>query len=254
METLLQVGLAQITIALSVFNLITFLWLGLMVLLLGDRRNLITWVGGIGLLLAALFFLCHGALVGAGVPVGDSPVGCLVACLLAARIRRAALLGGDGASLCWIWLACGSTCALPVLGAVAGFGLVTMLLAVFDWPALAHYGDFIRLLDASLRLRRAAPNVSPVLPALGLAFVVYIAVCASLPWILLVAARRAARRDHAVMSGRNRRDAALGCWRRLERARTGLLGASLCMIFTGAVVAGIGRWCFSRSIARRCQR
>ena len=73
MDTVLQVGLAQVAIALSAFNLITFLWLGLMVLLLGDRRNLITWVGGIGLLLAALFFLCHGALVGAGVPDGASP-------------------------------------------------------------------------------------------------------------------------------------------------------------------------------------
>ena len=57
MDTVLQVGLAQVAIALSAFNLITFLWLGLMVLLLGDRRNLITWVGGIGLLLAALFFV-----------------------------------------------------------------------------------------------------------------------------------------------------------------------------------------------------
>ena len=100
MDTLLQVGLAQIAIALSVFNLITFLWLGLMVLLMGDRRNLITWVGGIGLLLAALFFLCHGALVGAGVPVGALALGCLVACLLATRLRRAALLGGDWPALC----------------------------------------------------------------------------------------------------------------------------------------------------------
>ncbi len=239
METLLQVGLAQITIALSVFNLITFLWLGLMVLLLGDRRNLITWVGGIGLLLAALFFLCHGALVGAGVPVGDSPsdVWWRVAWLPAfvAPLFWAAT-GLHYAGLAGVW----QYMRLPVLGAVAGLGLVTILLAVFDWPALAHYGDFIRLLDASLRLRQPAPNVSPVLPALGLAFVVYIAVCASLPWILLVARRLlpdASRRDERTQSDATLLWDAGDAW---SRARTGLLGASLCMMAAGAVVAGIG--------------
>lgn len=242
METFLQVGLAQITIALSVFNLITFLWLGLMVLLLGDRRNLITWVGGIGLLLAALFFLCHGALVGAGVPAGASPsdvwwrVSWLPA-FVAPLFWAATGLHYAGLAGVWKYL------RLPVLGAVAVLGLVTILLALFDWPALAHYGDFIRLLDASLRLRqpaRPAPNVSPVLPALGLAFVVYIAVCASLPWILLVARRLlpdATRRDERAQSDATLLWDAGDAW---SRARAGLLGASLCMLAAGAVVAGIG--------------
>lgn len=239
MDTVLQVGLAQVAIALSAFNLITFLWLGLMVLLLGDRRNLITWVGGIGLLLAALFFLCHGALVGAGVPEGPSPsdvwwrvswLPAFVAPLFwAATGLHYAELAGVSKNL-----------RLPVLTGVASLGLLTMLLAVVYWPALSHYGDFIRLLDTSIRLRQPVPhppNVSPVLPALGLAFVVYIGVCACLPWILLVARRLLP--DNAQHTGSDETllwDAG-DAW---SRARPGLLWASLCMIGAGAVVAIIG--------------
>ncbi|HEX5440739.1 MAG TPA: ATP-binding protein, partial [Ktedonobacterales bacterium] len=221
------------------FNLITFLWLGLMVLLLGDRRNLITWVGGIGLLLAALFFLCHGALVGAGVPEGPSPsdlwwrvswLPAFVAPLFwAATGLHYAELAGVSKNL-----------RLPVLTGVASLGLLAILLAFFYWPALSQYGDFIRLLDASIRLRQPVPhppNVSPVLPALGLAFVVYIGVCACLPWILLVARRLLP--DSAQHAGSEETllwDAG-DAW---SRARPGLLWASLCMIGAGAVVAIIG--------------
>ena len=74
MSAFLQVAVAQAAIAISVFNLMIYLWLGLTVLLNGNRQSRVTWVGGIGLLAAALFFLCHGALVGAGVPGGPSPV------------------------------------------------------------------------------------------------------------------------------------------------------------------------------------
>jgi two-component sensor histidine kinase len=239
MDTVLQVGLAQVAIALSAFNLITFLWLGLMVLLLGDRRNLITWVGGIGLLLAALFFLCHGALVGAGVPEGASPsdvwwrvswLPAFVAPLFwAATGLHYAELAGVSKNL-----------RLPVLTAVASLGLLAILLAVIYWPALSQYGDFIRLLDASIRLRQPVPhppNVSPVLPALGLAFVVYIGVCACLPWILLVARRLLPNSVQHAGSDETLLWDAGDAW---SRARPGLLWASLCMMGAGAVVAIIG--------------
>ncbi|HET9980657.1 MAG TPA: hypothetical protein VFQ32_09440, partial [Ktedonobacterales bacterium] len=242
MDTLLQAGLAQVAIALSAFNLITFLWLGLMVLLLGDRRSLITWVGGIGLLLAALFFLCHGALVGAGLPSGASPsdVWWRVSWLPAfvAPLFWAAT-GLHYAGLAGVW----RSLRLPLLGALAALGALTVLLALLYWPALAHYGDFIRLLDASLRLRQPAPppaDVSPVLPALGLAFVVYIAACACLPWVMLVARRLlpdATQRDGRMVSDETLLWDPGDAW---SRARNGLIGASLCMMAAGAVVAGIG--------------
>ena len=77
----------------------TFLWLGLTVLLMGTAAACMTWVGGIGLLRRRCFFLCHGALVGAGVPEGPSPVGCLVAAGVGACVCRAVPVGGDGGAL-----------------------------------------------------------------------------------------------------------------------------------------------------------
>src|SRR5260370_30701810 len=56
--------LAQtITLALSIFNLIAFLWLACTVWLNGDRRSMITRVGVVGLGLSALFFFIHALLI-----------------------------------------------------------------------------------------------------------------------------------------------------------------------------------------------
>jgi signal transduction histidine kinase len=53
-------------IAVSLFNTILLLWLGLTVLLNADRRAWGIWLGGGGLLLGAVFFLSHTALLGLG--------------------------------------------------------------------------------------------------------------------------------------------------------------------------------------------
>ena len=76
----------------------------------------------------------------------------------------------------------------PALYVVAALGLLAVLLTIPAWSAIASYGDFIRLLDSSLRLHHAAPPPAartPALLALGLALVVYVAACACLPWISL---------------------------------------------------------------------
>src|SRR5262245_40200409 len=185
MYTILQALLAPVAIAFSVFSLITYLWLGLTVLLIGDRRSLVTWVGGSGLLLGALFFLSHGALVGAGVPGGAS----------ASDVWwHISWLPAFGAPICWAAIGlhyaglagAWKRLRVIVIGGVAVVGALTALLALVRWPAIANYGDFIRLLDAALHFRRPEPSSlasSPLLPALGLAFVIYIALCASLPWL-----------------------------------------------------------------------
>lgn len=49
--------------ALSIFNMIAFLWLGFTVLLNVERRRWGTWVAGGGLILAGLFFAGHSAVV-----------------------------------------------------------------------------------------------------------------------------------------------------------------------------------------------
>ncbi|HEX9370565.1 MAG TPA: hypothetical protein VF897_06140, partial [Roseiflexaceae bacterium] len=51
-------------IAVSLFNTIILLWLGLTVLLNADRRRWDTWAAGGGFLLGGLFFVGHSAVVG----------------------------------------------------------------------------------------------------------------------------------------------------------------------------------------------
>ncbi|GER86201.1 hypothetical protein KDW_03630 [Dictyobacter vulcani] len=55
--------LQTIALALSIFNLIAFLWLAVTVWLNGDRHSLIARVGVVGLSLAALFFFVHSLLI-----------------------------------------------------------------------------------------------------------------------------------------------------------------------------------------------
>jgi hypothetical protein len=242
MYTILQGLLAPTAIAFSVFGLISYLWLGLTVLLIGDRRSLVTWVGGCGLLLGALFFLCHGALVGAGLPSGASASDVWWHLSWAPAFGAPLLWAAIGlhyAGLAGAW----KRLRVFVLAAVAAVGALAALLALLCWPAIAYYGDFIRLLDAALRFRRPEPSLlalSPLLPALGLTFVVYIALCACLPWISLVARRLLPA--EATESGTHVADSVLlwDAWDAWSRARRALLAASFCMLGAGAVVAAIG--------------
>ncbi|WIG60691.1 MAG: hypothetical protein OJF49_003439 [Ktedonobacterales bacterium] len=244
MSAILQPALAQIAIALSVFSLITYLWLGMTVLLIGNRTTKVTWASGLGLLMASLFFLCHGALVGSGVPVGASSADFWWHLLWVPSFAAPILWAATGLRYAWLtgtmrrW-------RVPALVIVGTFGGVTVLLALLSWPAIGHYGDFIRLLGASLRLRgspQPLPATSPTLPALGLAFVIYMAGCAALPWASLAARRQtptpAPKPETSLPSadGTQLWDAA-DAW---GRARRALLGASLCMVAAGAVAALVG--------------
>ncbi|MBN1583362.1 MAG: hypothetical protein JXA89_21815 [Anaerolineae bacterium] len=52
--------------AVSLFNTVILLWLGLTVLLNAERRNWGVWLAGGGLLLGGLFFISHSAILGRG--------------------------------------------------------------------------------------------------------------------------------------------------------------------------------------------
>ena len=241
----LQQILATAAIALSAFSLITYLWLGLTVLLLGNRRARVTLVGGGGLLIAALFFLCHGALVGAGTEASSGPVDLwwhlswLPA--FAAPFFWAAI-GLHYVRLAGAW---GRLRTLALAGA-AILGLLAAVLAAMNWRAIASYGDFIRLLSVVLSRQAATSSsvsalASPALPALAVTFVAYVGVCASLPWASLVARRLLPGATRAGVSHGDT-DAILlwdpaTAW---SQARPALLGASLCMVAAGAVVGLIG--------------
>ena len=54
------------TLAVSIFNTILLLWLGLTVLLNAERRSTGVLIAGIGLLMSSLFFLSHTAILGLG--------------------------------------------------------------------------------------------------------------------------------------------------------------------------------------------
>jgi signal transduction histidine kinase len=54
-------------LAVSFYNTISLLWLGVMVILIGNRRSGGTWLTGSGLLLGALFFTSHSAILGRGI-------------------------------------------------------------------------------------------------------------------------------------------------------------------------------------------
>lgn len=53
-------------LAVSLFNTVLLLWLGLTVLLAAERRSLGVWILGVGLLLGAGFFISHTAILGSG--------------------------------------------------------------------------------------------------------------------------------------------------------------------------------------------
>ncbi len=54
------------TMAVSLFNTIVFLWLGLTVLLNAEQRTGGVWLAGGGLLLDGFFFICHTVILGLG--------------------------------------------------------------------------------------------------------------------------------------------------------------------------------------------
>lgn len=255
MDHLLQSAVAQLAIACSVFSLTTYLWLGVTVLLIGNRGSRVTWLSGIGLLTAALFFLCHGALVGAGVPQGPSPVDVWWRLAWVPAFAAPILWAATGMHYVGLTESGPLTRRLrrPALIAVGALGCVALLLALLSLPAIGHYGDFIWLLGASLRLggaRTSPPPTSPLLPVLALAFITYMIACALLPWASLAVRRlrplpvpsaasastSGSGMGPAAQSGAELWDAA-DAW---SRARPALLGASLCMIVAGAVAAVVG--------------
>jgi hypothetical protein len=69
-----QFWLDWAVLAVSLFNTIVLLWLGLTVLLNAERRTWGIWMAGGGLLLGGIFFLSHSAIIGHGLNFLDEGI------------------------------------------------------------------------------------------------------------------------------------------------------------------------------------
>lgn len=185
--TLLQ----TVALALSIFNLITFLWLAFTVWLNGDRQSVIARVGFIGLSLAALFFFIHGSLIrgpfaqttnlaltdflwhliwlpALGVPYIWFVIGLYYAALINEqwRMRRPLLL---------------------TLAALLGCGVLILL--TFNRSTYT-FRDTILLLGYSDVQERMHPGLISPLFILSFLFLFYITFCAIVPWLTYTRAKR----------------------------------------------------------------
>jgi signal transduction histidine kinase len=185
--------------AVSLFNTVLLLWLGLTVLLTGNRRKEATIAGGVGLLLGSLFFMGHTLLIAHTVDFFGSGINLVWRVLWFVLIVAPYFWGlsifyysGDPATGRWV---------LRILTAAMFF----MVLAMFLIFPLPTFLEFV-----------LAPALAPVIAWL---YVPYLVMCFVLP---LIALRRPRTRNTL------RRDP-------FRRARPWLIAAA--MLLTAAVIA-----------------
>ncbi len=185
--------------AVSLFDTVLLLWLGLTVLLTGDRRKPATIAGGVGLLLGALFFMGHTLLIAHTVDFFGGGVNIVWRVMLFVLVVAPYFWGlalfyysGDPAAGRWV---------RRILTAALFF----MVLALFFIFPLPSFLEFV-----------LAPALAPVIAWL---YVPYLFLCFVLP---LLALRRPTTRNVL--------------WRDpFRRARPWLIAAA--MMLTAAVIA-----------------
>jgi signal transduction histidine kinase len=205
-------------LAVSFFNTISLLWLGIMVGLAGNRRSPGAWLTGGGLLLGALFFTSHTAILGRG--LGSASLGMNFWWWVSWAPAVAAPLAWYGALL---WYA-GYRFGRPhthrfwvalVLGLAGSIGL----LLVFANPLPSY--EYV----AGSRLVLQTPSLAGV-PLLILVYLLYALLCYLLPLDLLRLPR-----GETGLPARTR-----------ERARPWLMAASLALLLAGILLAWTALW------------
>ncbi len=186
--TLLQPAyiLRAFLLALSIFNLVAFLWLAFTVWLNGDRKAGIARLGVMGLGLSALFFFIHALLI-SGSPAQS---GGLVSQDFLWHLIWLPALGVP-----YIWFAIGLYYAAlinqkwrrrrPYLLVFGGLLGGTVLLCLLLNPATFTYAGALRLIvynDAFNDIRSGVFS-PPVL--LSLLFLCYVTFCAIAPWFTI---------------------------------------------------------------------
>jgi len=175
--------LQTIVLALSIFNLVAFLWLAMTVWLNGDRKSGIARLGVVGLGLSALFFFIHALLISG--PLTQS-TGLVTPEFLWYLIWLPAL------GVPYIWFAIGLYYAAlinqcwrkrrPYLLALGGiFGCIVLLLLIINRSTFTYEGT-LRLIAYNDTLNDlGAGRFSPMV-LIPVLFLCYVTFCAIGPW------------------------------------------------------------------------
>ncbi len=175
--------LQTIALALSIFNLVAFLWLACTVWLNGDRHSLIARVGAVGLSLSALFFYLHALLI--STPLTQTS-GLVMSELLWHLIWLPAL------GVPYIWFMIGLHYASlmnddwrrrrPLLLACSALlGLVVLLLLLLNRATFTFAGT-LRMLAYSEILSSSGSNLLSPPVLLPILFLCYVTFCAIGLW------------------------------------------------------------------------
>src|SRR5712692_4731708 len=175
--------LQTIVLALSIFNLVAFLWLAVTVWLNGDRKSGIARLGVVGLGLSALFFFIHALLISS--PLTQSS-GLLTPEFLWHLIWLPAL------GVPYIWFAIGLYYAAlinvgwrkrrPYLLALSGIlGCIVLLLLILNQSTFTFVGT-LRLIAYNYALNDPGTGRSSPLFLVPVLFLCYVTFCAIGPW------------------------------------------------------------------------
>ena len=175
--------LQTIVLALSIFNLVTFLWLAVTVWLNGDRKSGIARLGVVGLGLSALFFFIHALLISS--PLTQSSG--LVAPEFLWHLIWLPALGVP-----YIWFAIGLYYAAlinvgwrkrrPYLLVLSGIlGCIVLLLLILNQSTFTFVGT-LRLIAYNYALNDPGTGRFSPLYLVPVLFLCYVTFCAIGPW------------------------------------------------------------------------
>ena len=178
--------LQTIALALSIFNLIAFLWLASTVWLNGDRKSGIAHLGVVGLSLSALFFFVHALLIHSP-PVQSSA--------LVTQEFLWYLIWLPALGVPYIWLSIGLYYAAhinegwrkrrPWLLIISGIlGCITLLVLVLNRSTFTFAGT-LSLIAYSDALNNLGTTQFSSLVLLLVLFLSYVTFCAIGPWFTL---------------------------------------------------------------------
>lgn len=173
-------------LALSIFNLITFLWLAMTVWLNGDRKSGIARLGIVGLGLSALFFFIHALLI-------SSPLAQASGLIPQEFLWHLIWIPALGVP--YIWFAIGLYYAAlinpgwrkrrPLLLVISGvLGCIVLLLLVLNQSNFSFIGT-LRLIAYSDGLNDLATGEFSPVVLVPVLFLCYVTFCAIGPWFTL---------------------------------------------------------------------